>query len=160
MFKRLENASLMLNLAKCDFGQAIITYLGREGGRGQVRPIEAKVSAIAEFPVPTSRKELQRFLGMAGYYRNFCKNFYTVVSPLTSLISPLCAFVWSDECQTAFKNVLLCSAPVLAAPAYDKAFKLKIDASFVGAGAVLIQDDIYGIDHPLCYFSRKFNKVS
>ncbi len=62
VFKRLENASLTLNLAKCDFGQATITYLGREVGQGQVRPIEAKVSAIAEFPVPTSRKELRRFL--------------------------------------------------------------------------------------------------
>ncbi len=92
MFKRLEKASLTLNLAKCDFGQATITYLGREVGQGQVRPIEAKVSAIAEFPVPTSRKELRRFLGMAGYYRNFCKNFSTVVSPLTSLISPSRAF--------------------------------------------------------------------
>ncbi len=160
VFKRLEYASLTLNLAKCDFGQATITYLGREVGQGQVRPIEAKVSAIAEFPVPTSRKELRRFLGMAGYYRNFCKNFSTVVSSLTSLISPLRAFLWSDECQNAFENVkaLLCSVPVLAAPAYDKAFKLEIDASFVGAGAVLIQEDIYGIDHPVCYFSRKFNK--
>ncbi len=113
----------------------------------QVRPKEAKVSAIAEFPVPTSRKELRRFLGMAGYYRNFCKNFSTVVSPLTSFISPLRAFLWSDECQNAFENVkaLLCSVPVFAAPAYDKAFKLEIDASFVGAGAVLIQEDIYGL---------------
>ncbi len=49
VFNCLENASLTLNLAKCDFGQATITYLGREVGQGQVRPIEAKVSAIAEF---------------------------------------------------------------------------------------------------------------
>ncbi len=47
-------------------------------------------------------------------------------------------FLWSDECQNAFENVkaLLCSVPVLAAPAYEKAFKLEIDASFVGAGPV------------------------
>ncbi len=74
-------------------------------GQGQVRPIEAKVSAIAEFLVPTSQKELRRFLGMAGYYRNFCKNLSPVVSPLKSLISPLRAFLWSDECQNAFENV-------------------------------------------------------
>lgn len=160
VFSRLKNASLTLNLAKCDFGQATITYLGREVGQGQVRPIEAKVSAITEFPVPASRKELRRFLGMAGYYRNFCKNFSTVVSPLTSLLSPSRVFLWSDECQDAFENVkaLLCSVPVLAAPVYDKTFKLEIDASAVGTGAVLIQEDIHGIDHPVCYFSRKFNK--
>lgn len=160
VFTRLENASLTLNLAKCNFGQATITYLGREVGQGQVRPIEAKVSAIVEFPVPLSRKELRRFLGMSGYYRNFCKNFSTVVSPLTSLVSPLRAFVWSDECQNAFDSAkaLLCNAPVLAAPVYEKAFKLEVDASSVGAGAVLIQEDTCGIDHPVCYFSRKFNK--
>ncbi len=75
VFSRLTEASLTLNLAKCEFGQATITYLGREVGQGQVRPVEAKVTAVAEFPIPTTRKELRRFLGMAGYYRNFCKTF-------------------------------------------------------------------------------------
>ncbi len=88
MFSRLAEVSLTLNLAKCEFGQATITYLGKEVGQGQVRPVEAKVTAVTEFPIPATRKELRRFLGMAGYYRNFCKNFSTVVNPLTSLLSP------------------------------------------------------------------------
>ncbi|KAL1280368.1 hypothetical protein QQF64_014968 [Cirrhinus molitorella] len=160
VFERLANASLTLNLAKCEFGQATITYLDREVGQGQVKPTEAKVTAVAQFPVPTTRKELRRFLGMAGYYRNFCKNFSTVANPLTSLLSPSRTFLWTDECQDAFDNVkaLLCSAPVLAVPEVSKGFKLEIDASSVGAGAVLVQEDSSGIDHPLCYFSRKFNK--
>ncbi len=160
VFGRLEKASLTLNLAKCEFGQATVTYLGKEVGQGQVRPIEAKVTAIADFPVPATRKELRRFLGMAGYYRSFCKNFSTVVNPLTSLLSPSRTFVWNDECQNAFDNVkaLLCSTPVLSAPDVGRIFKLEIDASSVGAGAVLVQEDAYGIDHPVCYFSRKFNK--
>lgn len=101
-----------------------------------------------------------RFFGMAGYYRNFCKNFSTVANPLTSLLSPSCKFAWSDDCQQAFENIkaLLCSAPVLAAPDITKPFTLEIDASAVGAGAVLIQEDARGIEHPVCYFSRKFNK--
>ncbi|XP_067261173.1 uncharacterized protein [Chanodichthys erythropterus] len=146
VFERLRNASLTLNLSKCEFGQATVTYLGREVGQGQVRPIEAKVAAIAEFPVPTTRKELRRFLGMAGYYRNFCKNFSTVASPLTSLLSPSRTFIWSNDCQNAFDNikVLLCSTPVLTAPDVGKDFKLEIDASSVGAGAVLVQEDANG----------------
>jgi hypothetical protein len=52
----------------------------------------------------------------------------------------------------------LCSTPVLSAPDVERTFKLEIDASSVGAGAVLVQEDAYGIDHPVCYFSRKFNK--
>nr|XP_055054187.1 uncharacterized protein LOC129439536 [Misgurnus anguillicaudatus] len=156
VFERLKKASLTLNLAKCEFGQATITYLGRKVGQGQVKPVEAKVTAVADFPVPVTRKELRRFLGMAGYYRNFCKNFSTVVNPLTSLLSPSCTFKWTEACQNAFESVkaLLCNAPVLAAPDCAKPFKLEIDASSVGAGAVLSQEDAHGIDHPVCYFSR------
>ncbi len=94
-----------MNLAKCEFGQATITYLGKEVGQGQVRPLGAKVTAIAGFPTPTTRRELRRFLGMAGYYRSFCKNFSTIVQPLTSLLSPSRQFLWSDECQYAFNLI-------------------------------------------------------
>lgn len=160
VFERLANASLTLNLAKCEFGQATVTYLGKEVGKGQVRPVEAKVTAISEFPIPKTRRELRRFLGMSGYYRSFCRNFSTVVNPLTNLLSPAVPYVWTEECQRAFDNVkaLLCSKPVLAAPDVTKAFKLEVDASGVGAGAVLMQEDNFGIDHPICYFSKKFNK--
>lgn len=54
VFQRLSDALLTLNLAKCEFGKATVTYLGRHVGGGQVRPVDAKVSAIREFPVPTT----------------------------------------------------------------------------------------------------------
>ncbi len=160
VFERLAKANLTLNLAKCDFGQATVTYLGKEVGQGQVRPVEAKIIAISEFSVPTTRRELRRFLGMAGYYRSFCRNFSTIVSPLTALLSPSKPFEWSAECQYAFDCVktLLCNAPVLLAPDCSQGFKLEVDASAFGAGAVLLQEDKNGIDHPISYFSRKFNK--
>ncbi|KAI2649596.1 Retrovirus-related Pol polyprotein [Labeo rohita] len=66
VFERLSNASLTLNLAKCEFGKATVTYLGKEVGQGQVRPVEAKVTAILEFPVPITRRELRRFLVLAA----------------------------------------------------------------------------------------------
>ncbi|KAF7661623.1 hypothetical protein LDENG_00257510 [Lucifuga dentata] len=97
---------------------------------------------------------------MCGYYRSFCKKFSDVVAPLTSLVSPLKKFVWSPSCQTAFDSAkaLLCSAPVLVAPDYARSFKLEVDASACEAGAVLLQEDQQGVDHPVCYFSKKFNK--
>lgn len=55
VFTSLLKASLTLNLAKCEFGQATVTYLGKEVGHGKVRPVEAKVIAISQFPVPTTR---------------------------------------------------------------------------------------------------------
>ena len=160
VFARLRKANLTLNLAKCEFGKATVTYLGREVGQGQVRPVEAKVDAITAYPAPTTVRELRRFLGMAGYYRGFCKNFSTVAHPLTSLLSPSKPFIWSLECQHAFETIksLLCSAPVLSAPDFSRPFALEVDASGVGAGAVLLQEDVSGIVHPVCYFSRKFNK--
>lgn len=97
---------------------------------------------------------------MAGYYHNFCQNFSTVVHTFTSLLSPASEFVWSNSCQHAFKNVkaLLISAPVLAALQFSRPFKLEVDASALGTGAVPLQEDEAGLDHPICYFSRKFNK--
>ena len=160
IFRRLREASLTLNLAKCEFGKATVTYLGKQVGQGQVRPLAEKVQAIIDFPVPQSKKALRRFLGMCGYYRGFCRNFSEVVAPLTGLVSPLKTFIWSPACQAAFESAkaLLCSAPVLAAPNFTRPFKLEVDASACGAGAVLLQEDNQAIDHPVCYFSKKFNK--
>ena len=51
-------------------------------GQGRVKPVEAKVEAIADFPVPSGKRQLMRFLGMAGYYRKFCNNFSVIAEPL------------------------------------------------------------------------------
>ncbi len=154
VFQRLAEANLTVNLAKCDFAKATVIYLGKIVGGGMVKPVNAEIEAIKLFPVPSTRCELQRFLGMAGYYRSFCKNFSSVVAPLTDLLSPKTAFKWSLECQHAFESLkaLLMHAPVLAAPVYDRAFKLAVDASDAGAGAVLLQDGPDGVEHPVCYF--------
>ena len=54
-------------------------------GKGKVKPVEAKVEAISDFPVPSGKRQLMRFLGMAGYYRKFCNNFSIITEPLTNL---------------------------------------------------------------------------
>ena len=161
IFQRLGEANLTLNLSKCEFGCATVTYLGKQVGQGQVRAVDAKVQAVLDFPVPKTRRELRRFLGMAGYYRGFCKNFAAVTAPLTSLTSIKRVYNWSPACQLAFESckALLCSTPVLAAPDFTKPFKLEVDASACGAGGVLLQEDHQGIDHPICYYSKKFNSA-
>ncbi|KAL0172150.1 hypothetical protein M9458_032461, partial [Cirrhinus mrigala] len=160
VLKRLAEASLTLNLSKCEFAKAVVTYLGKLVGQGQVKPVSAKVEAIAEFPSPTNKRELRRFLGMTGYYRGFCKNFASVVAPLTDLLSTERKFVWDKKCESAFCSAkdLLCNAPILSAPNFDLPFTLQVDASARGAGAVLMQADDAGIEHPVSYFSKKFIK--
>ena len=74
VFRRLTDANLTINLAKCKFSQATVIYLGKIVGRGQAHPDQ--VEAILSCPPPATRYELHRFLGMVGYYRAFCKNFF------------------------------------------------------------------------------------
>jgi hypothetical protein len=67
---------------------------------------------------------------------------------------------WTQESMDAFQllKTMLCSSPVLAAPNFDKPFKLAVDASAVGSGAVLFQEDDQGFDHPVSFASKKFNR--
>jgi len=120
---------------------------------GQVRPVMSKVEAIQNFQVPINKKGLMRFLGMAGYYRKFCRNFSVVMALLTNVLKKHEPYVWSPGCQQAFDRVkaILYSEPILVAPDFGKQFKLAVEASDVGAGSVLQQEDDQAIDHPVCY---------
>ena len=155
-------AKLTVNLAKSEFCHANLTFLGHIVGQGQVKPVEAKVEAISDFPVPTGKRQLMRFLSLAGYYRKFCNNFSVIAEPLTNLRDKRVKYVWTDDCQKYFDKLkaILKSAPVLLAPSFNKEFKLAVDASDVGAGSVLLQEDDNGVDHPVCYFSKKVKQTS
>ena len=160
LFKKLSEARLTVNLAKSEFGQAHVVYLGYVIGQGKVAPVDGKIQTIMSFPQPTGKKALRRFLGMAGYYRKFCKNFADVTMPLTDLLKKNVKFVWDESCQKAFDKLksLLCHFPVLQSPDVSRDFSLAVDASEETAGAVLLQQDRDNVDHPIAYFSKKFSK--
>ena len=101
-----------------------------------------------------------RYLGMAGYYGRFCPNFAAVAERLTQLLNKRVKFLWSERCDKEFEvpKVMLQSAPVLTAQDFKSPFKLAVDASDVAPSAVLLQEDDQGVGHPVCYFSKKFNK--
>merc|ERR1712015_330049 len=69
LFKRLSGAGLSLNLSKCEFGQSQLDYLGYTIDRTGLKPIAKKIEALQNFPVPTTQKQLQAFLGSLNYYR-------------------------------------------------------------------------------------------
>ena len=158
---RLSEASLVLNLKKCEFVKAHVQYLGYIVGQGKVCPPLSKVEAIAKVPRPENRRGLQRFLGMIGYYRRFVTNFSDVTAPLTELLKKGRRFQWTPECEHAFQSIkdLLTNRPILHSPDFKRPFKLATDASNLGAGAVLLQSDHNDVDHPISYFSRKFNSA-
>jgi len=118
LLSRLRDANLTVNLLNNEFCQARVVFLGHVIGQGEIAPVLAKVQAISTFPAPSNKHELMRFLGMSGYYRNFCPNFSVVTEPLTRLLQKRVPFIWSADCQTVFLKIksLLLSVPVLMAP--------------------------------------------
>ncbi|XP_063846193.1 uncharacterized protein LOC135092012 [Scylla paramamosain] len=158
VLSRLQEANLTVKLAKSTFGAATVSYLGHQTGQGSVRPKTANVDAVLKYPTPTTRRELRRFLGMAGFYRRFCPNFADAAGPLTRLTSGNVAYEWTPACQHAFNQLknLLAREPVLRAADFSKPFIIHTDASDHASGAALLQESD-GIFHPVAYHSEKFN---
>ena len=160
LFIQVRAAGLDINLGKSNFGEPQDCYLGHEVGNGTVKPNMAQVAAIALFPPPTDRKSLMPFLGMAGFFRRFFRNFADVEAPLTNLLKKEIKFMWTPVEQEAFemvKSMLTCE-PMLKAPDFSKHFQLAVDAGAIRMGAVLMQVDDNGIDHPVFFYSKKLDK--
>ena len=80
-YDRLGDARLTINLSKIEFACATVTFLGHVVGQGQIKPVDSKVCAINDFPRPENKKQLMRFLGMAGLSGSFVLIFLQLVSP-------------------------------------------------------------------------------
>ncbi|CAJ0968583.1 unnamed protein product [Ranitomeya imitator] len=120
-----------------------------------------KVQAIHDWTQPTSVKSLQKFLGFANFYRRFISNFSSVAKPLTDLTKKGADVVnWSSAAVEAFQELKrrFSSAPVLCQPDVSLPFQVEVDASEIGAGAVLSQRSSDGpVMKPCAFFSRKFS---
>uniref|UniRef100_A0A1X7URL1 Reverse transcriptase domain-containing protein n=1 Tax=Amphimedon queenslandica TaxID=400682 RepID=A0A1X7URL1_AMPQE len=156
---RLREAGLTAKPQKCTLGTDHCSYFGHIIGGGKVQPELDKLHAVKEYPVPKTKKEVQGFLRLAGYYRRFIANFSAIASPLSDLTKKMepTAAKWTTSCDKAFNQLkdLLCQSPVLHSPDFNKEFILQTDASERGVGAVLSQLDNEGRDHSIAYFSKK-----
>src|SRR4051812_7074410 len=121
-----------------------MSFLGFIVDKEGLRTDRAKIEAIINFPRPTNRTELRGVLGFAMFYRQFVKNFSSIVALLNELLRKNRSMEWTDKQEQAF-NMLkekLTTSPVLARPDFTHEFKLYMDASAIGLGAILAQDDI------------------
>jgi hypothetical protein len=129
---------LHLKRSKCSFGVPSMAYLGHVIAEGGVAMDADKVAAVAALPLPRSARGLRSFLGLAGYYRKFIRDFGIIAAPLTRLLRRN-AFVWDDDATTAFEALkhALTTGPVLQMPDFAATFVVDCDASGAGFGAVL-----------------------
>ena len=153
---RLKSAGLKLKLKKCSFMKEKIVYLGHTISEHGVEVNDLKIQAIQNYPIPTSKKEVKSFLGLAGFYRMFVKDFAKIAAPLTALLKDDADFIWSSAQQQAFEALQaeLINPPVLRFPDFAKEFFIVTDACDIGIGSCLMQLH-EGKYHPIAYHSRK-----
>ena len=160
VFKRLLDNHLYVKAKKSVFHADTVSFLGFIVAPGRVQMDPAKVSAVAEWPTPDSRKKVQQFLGFANFYRRFVRGFSTIVAPLHALTSTQVSFRWFPEAEKAFQELKLrfTTAPILTLPDPQRQFMVEVDASNDGVGAVLSQrsekDDKM---HPCAFLSRRLS---
>uniref|UniRef100_A0A8R1E898 RNA-directed DNA polymerase n=1 Tax=Caenorhabditis japonica TaxID=281687 RepID=A0A8R1E898_CAEJA len=123
---RFREYNLKASPAKCEFAKKSIVFLGHEISETNYSPNQANLDAIEKMPIPRDLRAVQRFIGMAGFFRKFIKNFSEIAEPLTKLTRKEQQFEWTREQQQAFEILKgkLTSKPILAYPDYTKEFHI------------------------------------
>lgn len=173
VLQRLRDRRLFIKLSKCAFFRQEVEFLGHRVGRQGTRMMQDKLDAILKWPEPKSKKEVEQFLGLAGYYRRFIAHFSKIASPLSELCGtlkktrgiakstlPIKPFVWEDRQKEAFATLkkAVSEAPCLALPDPELDFIVHTDASGYGTGAVLMQEFKEGM-RPIAFLSHKMTKA-
>ncbi|XP_022007316.1 uncharacterized protein LOC110906501 [Helianthus annuus] len=158
MLKRCVETKLMLNWEKCHFMVTEGIVLGHKISRAGIEVDRAKIDTISQLPPPTSVKSVRSFLGHAGFYRRFIRDFSKITRPMTRLLEKDVPFVFDEECLRAFEFLKerLVSAPILVSPDWSLPFELMCDASDYAVGAVLGQRREKHF-HPIYYASKTLN---
>ncbi|GFY22516.1 retrovirus-related Pol polyprotein from transposon 17.6 [Trichonephila clavipes] len=156
----LEVASkygLEMKFKKCQFLRRKVEFLGHVVENGTIRPSIVKTIAVKKFPVPTTVKQVQSFLGLTGYFRKFIPAYSQIAKPLSDLTRKDNPFMFEQPQMEAFEKLkkLLTESPVLSIFQQGRTTELHTDASQQGYGAVLLQEAEDGKLHPVQYMSQK-----
>ncbi|GJX06250.1 putative reverse transcriptase domain-containing protein [Tanacetum coccineum] len=137
----LKKEKLYAKFSKCDFWIRIVQFLGHLIDSQGLHVDPAKIEAVKNWTSPTTPTEIRQFLGLAGYYRRFIKDFSKIAKSLTELTQKNKKYIWGEDQESAFQLLKqkLCEAPILALPEGNDDFVVYCDASHQGLGAVLMQ---------------------
>uniref|UniRef100_A0A2N9EYF5 Integrase catalytic domain-containing protein n=1 Tax=Fagus sylvatica TaxID=28930 RepID=A0A2N9EYF5_FAGSY len=155
---RCVEKGLVLNWEKCHFMVTSGIVLGHVVSSKGIEVDKAKVDLILNLPTPKTVRDVRSFLGHAGFYRRFIKDFSAISRPLCNLLLKESTFEWTESCEVAFKKLvqLLTSAPIMQAPDWSLPFEIMCDASDYAVGAVLGQRKDKK-PHVIYYASRTLN---
>ena len=154
--QQCRDEDLRLKITKLTFETQEIDFLGYRIKKGEYSPCMVKMAAIKDWPTPTNLKELHSFIGFCNFYRMFIANFSQIAHPLHLLTKKDQEYVFGEAQQQAFQELKnwLMSSPVLRLPDLSKPFSVQTDASKLGTGAVLLQQDAAGVPHLCAYLSQ------
>ncbi|XP_042472345.1 uncharacterized protein LOC122055012 [Zingiber officinale] len=142
----------------CPFEHGIV--LGHIVSRKGIEVDPAKVSAISSLSYPACVREVRAFLGHAGFYRRFIRDFSKIALPLSQLLQKDVLFDFDQGCREAFDKLkeALTSAPIIRPPDWSLPFELMCDASDYAVGVVLAQR-VDGAPHVICYASKTLDSA-
>ena len=149
LFGRIKLSGLTVKLTKC--------YVGKQNFLSSQQD---KVVQVLNAPIPKTKTKIRAFVWLVRYYSLFTPNYASIAAPLTYVTKkglPI-QIVWNEKANQAYESLktMLCEHPVLMLPNFDKTFILRIDASGVGLGAMLMQE--YNDDsHVIAYASKQFS---
>lgn len=156
VLQRLSDNGLRVSPHKCHFYQDTIEFLGHQISGDGIRPLPDRVSALRALPPPKDSKELQRYLGMFGFYQRHIPHYAQLLLPLRRLLHS--TFDWLPEHDLAWRSLqdALADAVTLAFPHPQANFTVTTDASSMALGACLHQV-VDGDSTPLAFLSRKLS---
>nr|GEX16794.1 reverse transcriptase domain-containing protein [Tanacetum cinerariifolium] len=141
MLKRCKDTKLALNWEKSHFMVKEGIVLGHKISKKGIKVDKAKIKVISKLPHPTTVKGIQSFIGHAGFYRRFIKDFSKISRPMTCILEKNSPFIFLNDCIQAFRTLKekLTEAPILIALNWDQPFELMCDASDYAIGVFLGQ---------------------
>ena len=160
VLQRCKDKQLALNWEKCNFMVTEGIVLGHKISATGLEVDQSMISIIKTLAPPTTVKGIRSFLGHAGFYRRFIKDFSNIARPLCRLLEKDTRFNFDDSCKAAFEEIKtrLVQAPIMAAPEWDQEFEVMCDASYFAMGAILGQKK-EKILRAIYYASRTFNEA-
>ena len=159
VFQRCCKFNVKLNKGKCEFGVRQISILGHMVSTNGIEPEPMKTEAIKATPPPENVSDLRSFFGTCGYVAKFFPNYANIVEPLRKLTRKEQKWFWGEEQTKAFKALKesLSHEPVLACFHLHAPTFVVTDASPVGLGAILLQEQGTGQRKPIAYISRSLS---